>query len=193
MAQLIVSMNVSLDGYIAAQGDDDGSWLHIDEEVHRSFNELAAGAGAFLYGRKVFEVMIPYWPDAIDDAGKPSYEREYGRLWVQKPKVVFSTSLRETRWNTRVVQPDALEEVERLKRESNDDLLCYGGSQFVLALQERRLVDEYALFVHPSPLGAGLPFFRERLDLALLDVRRFDNGVLGLRYSAQPAVAGSSR
>ena len=49
------------------------------------------------------------------------------------------------RWNTRVVQPDALEEVERLKRESSDDLLCYGGSQFVSALQQRGLVDEYAL------------------------------------------------
>jgi dihydrofolate reductase len=51
--------------------------------------------------------------------------------------VVFSTSLRDTRWNTRVVQPDALEEVERLKHESNHDLLCYGGSQFVSALRSR--------------------------------------------------------
>jgi hypothetical protein len=82
MGRLIVSMNMSLDGYISAQAPDDGSWLRIDEEVHRSFNELAAGADAFLYGRKVFEAMIPYWPDAIGDATKPAYEREYGRLWV---------------------------------------------------------------------------------------------------------------
>ena len=107
--------------------------------------------------------------------------------------MVFSTSLRDTRWNTRVVQPDALEEVERLKHESNHDLLCYGGSQFVSALQQRELVDEYALFVHPSSLGAGLPFFRGRVDLTLLDVCWFDNGVLALRYSAPSTVAGSSR
>ena len=62
MAQLLVSMNLSLDGYIEAQGQDDGSWLRIDEAVHRAFNELAASAEAFLYGRKVYEVMVPYWP-----------------------------------------------------------------------------------------------------------------------------------
>jgi dihydrofolate reductase len=56
MGRLIVSMNVSLDGFIEARGQDDGSWLRIDEEVHRAFNELAAGADVFLYGRKVYEV-----------------------------------------------------------------------------------------------------------------------------------------
>jgi dihydrofolate reductase len=183
MARLIVSMNLSLDGYIEAQGQDDGSWLRIDEEVHGVFNELAAGAAAFLYGRKVYEVMIPYWPDAVGDANKPAYEREYGRLWVEKPKVVFSKTLKETRWNTRVVAAGAVEEVERLKRESSSYLLCYGGGQLVSALQERGLVDEYALFVHPSALGAGVPFFRRRVELRLVDVRRFERGGLGLRYA----------
>src|SRR5262245_13705439 len=177
-------MNLSLDGYIAAQGDDDGSWLRIDEDVHRSFNELAAGADAFLYGRKVFEVMIPYWPDTIDDATRPDHEREYGRLWVEKPKLVFSTSLKETRWNTRVVPAGAYDEVARLKRESKRYLLCYGGSQFASALQQRGLVDEYALYVHPCALGAGVPFFRERVSLTLVDLRRFATGVLALRYAA---------
>ncbi len=185
MARLIVSMNLSLDGYIAAQGQDDGSWLRIDEEVHGVFNQLAAGAAAFLYGRKVYEVMIPYWPDAVADASKPAHEREYGRLWVDKPKVAVSATLKETRWNTRVVEPDAMEqEVARLKRASGDYVLCYGGGQLVSALQERGLVDEYALFVHPSALGAGVPFFRGRVELNLVDVRRFACGTLGLRYAS---------
>ena len=182
MARLIVSMNLSLDGYISAGPEDDGSWLRIDEEAHRAFNQLAAGAAAFLYGRKVYEVMIPYWPDAANDATKPDHEREYARLWVEKPKVVFSTSLRETRWNTRVVQAGAIEEVARLKRESNEYLLGYGGSQFASALQQHGLVDEYALFVHPSAVAAGEPFFRDRVNLMLADVRRFGTGVLELRY-----------
>jgi dihydrofolate reductase len=184
MGRLIVSMNLSLDGCIEAQGQDDGSWLRIDEEVHRAFNELAAGADAFLYGRKVYEVMIPYWPDAAEDAAKPAYEREYGQLWVKKPKLIISTSLNETRWNTRVLSAGALEEVARLKRESKDYVLCYGGAQLVSTLQERGLVDEYALFIHPSALGAGVPFFRGRVALELLDVRRFGQGALGLRYSS---------
>src|SRR5262245_16798757 len=170
MGQLIVSMNLSLDGYIEAQGQDDGSWLRIDEELHRWFNEVAADADAFLYGRKVYEVMIPYWPDASEDATKPEYEREYARLWVEKPKVVFSKSLKETGWNTRVVPPDAFDEVKRLKQESTRYVLCYGGSHFVSALQRQQLVDEYALVVHPSTLGGGRPFFRDRLNLRLLDL-----------------------
>ena len=183
MGRLIVSMNVSLDGYIEAQGQDDGTWLRIDDEVHRVFNELAARADAFLYGRKVYEVMIPYWPDAAEDPAKPSYEREYGRLWVETPKVVVSSSLTEPAWNTRVVAADVIEEVAHLKRETEGYLLCYGGAQLVTALQEHDLVDEYALFVHPAALGAGVPFFRRTVNLKLLDVRRFELGALGLRYS----------
>jgi dihydrofolate reductase len=182
MAQLIVSMNLSLDGYIEAEGQDDGSWLRIDEEVHAAFNELAAGAAAFVYGRKVYEVMIPYWPNAVGDASKPAHEREYGRIWVEKPKVVFSTTLQETRSNTRVVAAGAADEVARLKRASSDYLLCYGGTQVVSALQDRGLVDQYALFVHPNALGVGVPFFRRRVELRLTDVRRFEVGTLGLRY-----------
>jgi dihydrofolate reductase len=188
MGRLIVSMNLSLDGYVEAQGQDDGAWLRIDEEVHHVFNELAAGADAFLYGRKVYEVMIPYWPDAAEDAAKPAYEREYGRLWVEKPKVVVSTSLTEPGWNTRVVSADVLEEVARLKRETERYVLCYGGGQLVTALQERDLVDEYALFIHPAALGAGVPFFRRTIGLKLLDVRRFELGALGLRYLSDSGV-----
>jgi dihydrofolate reductase len=184
MGRLVVSMNVSLDGYIEAQGQDDGTWLRIDEEVHHVFNELAARADAFLYGRKVYEVMIPYWPDAAEDPAKPAYERDYGRLWVEKPKVVVSSSLTEPAWNTRVVAAGVLEEVAHLKRETKGYLLCYGGAQLVTALQEHNLVDEYALFVHPAALGAGVPFFRRTVGLKLLDVRRFELGALGLRYSS---------
>jgi dihydrofolate reductase len=183
MGRLIVSMNLSLDGYIEAEGEDDGSWLRIDEEVHSLFNELAAGADVFLYGRKVYEVMIPYWPNAAEDAEKPAYEREYGRLWVAKPKVVVSTSMKEASWNTCLVSLDVFNEIERLKRASKGYILCYGGAELVSGLHERRLVDEYTLFIHPSTLGAGVSFFRERADLNLLDIRRFRQGVLELRYA----------
>jgi len=189
MGQLIVSMNMSLDGYIEAQGTDDGNWLHIDEEVHRVFNALASGADAFLYGRKVCEVMVPYWPDAADDATKAAHEREYGRLWVEKPKVVVSASMKEAGWNTRVVSTNVCDEVVRMKQASKGYVLCYGGAELVLALQEHHLVDEYVLFVHPGALGAGIPFFRRRTDLKLLGIRHFEQGVLELRYASVSAAA----
>lgn len=183
MAKLIVSMNTSLDGYVETQGGDDGSWLKIDAEVHGVFNEFAAGATAFVYGRRAYEQMVPYWPDAVNDVGKPEHERAYGCIWVDKPKLVTSTSLHETRWSTRVVGKDALAEIKRLKNVSNGYLLCYGGPTLVGALAQEGLVDEYALFVHPSTLGAGLPLFRHRAALELVDERRFRAGVLGLRYA----------
>ena len=191
MGRLIVSMNLSLDGYIEAHGQDDGSWLRIDEEVHSVFNELATGADVFLYGRKVYEVMIPYWPDAADDMAKPAHEREYGRLWITTPKVVVSTLLTEPGWKTRVLSSDVFEEIACVRQNSERYVLCYGGSQLVTALQERNLVDEYALFVHPTALGTGVPFFRRTLSLQLLDVRRFEQGALGPRYAslAAPAIA----
>lgn len=128
--------------------------------------------------------MIPYWPDAAEDAAKPAYEREYGRLWIDTPKVVVSTSIKEPNWNTRVVSSDVFCEIERLKQKSENYVLCYGGSQLVTALQEHNLVDEYALFIHPAALGGGVPFFCRALSLQLLGVHRFDQGVLALRYSS---------
>ena len=190
MGRLIVSMNLSVDGYIEAEGQDDGSWLSIDEELHCTFNELAAGADAFVYGRKVYEVMIPYWPDAAGDAAKPAYERDYGRIWVDKPKTVVSRSLQETRWTTRVV--GAIDAIARQKQDTKGYLLCYGGAELVSALRAHALVDEYALFVHPAALGGGVPFFRTRAALELIDVRKFTGGALRLRY-ANAAAAASPR
>ena len=182
-------MNLSLDGYVEALGQDDGSWLRIDDEVHAAFNERAAGAAAFLYGRKVFEVMIPYWPDAAGDPSRPKYEYEYAQIWLHKPKVVFSSALQQSNWNTRVVPGGVIEEVEKLKAEATSDLLCYGGPQLISALDERRLIDEYVLYVHPTALGAGKPFFRCRTPLQLLGTRRFAIGTVELRYAGVSSAA----
>lgn len=178
MARLIVSMNTSLDGYIEGPGEDDGSWLRIDEEVHRAFNDLAASADVLLYGRKVFEVMPPYWPDAAEDATRPAHEHAYGRIWVDKPKVVISSTLEENRWNTRVVAADAVAEARSLKAATSGYVLCYGGSQLIDALQTAGLVDEYQLYAHPTALGGGAPLFRSRTELDLVEVKRFALGVV---------------
>ena len=126
-------------------------------------------------------------PDTAANTGSPDSEREYGRIWLAKPKVVISTSLEETRWRTRVVASAVLDELRRLKREAASHVLCYGGSQLASTLQAAGLADEYVLFVHPTALGAGQPFFRAQVALRLRDVRRFQNGALRLWYAAAPA------
>jgi dihydrofolate reductase len=187
MGRLIVSMNLSVDGYIEGPGREDGSWVRIDEEAHTHINRLAAGADALLYGRKTYEVMIPYWPDAAEDASKPPYEIEFGRIWTSKPKVVFSTTLKEARWNTRVVEHGVAEQVARLKRETPNYLLSFGGADVASTLQQHGLIDEYQLFVHPSVFGSGVAFFRHSADLELLDARTFKTGVVALRYAPVPS------
>jgi len=176
-------MNLSLDGYIEGPGSEDGSWVRIDEEVHTHVNQLAGGADALLYGRKVYEVMIPYWPDAAEDASIPAYEIEFGRIFVSKPKIVFSTTMKEARWNTRIVDHGLVEEVARLKRETPGYLLSFGGADVASTLQEQRLIDEYQLFVNPSVFGSGVPFFRRPIDLKLVETRAFKTGMVALRYS----------
>jgi dihydrofolate reductase len=166
---------------MAAPGEDDGSWLRIDAPLHRAFNELAAAATCFVYGRKVFEYMVPYWPDAVGDATKPDYEREYGRIWVDKPKLVASRTMQQAGWGTRVVAEDAVDEVARLRARTDGYVLCYGGAEFVAALQRAGLVDEYMLFMHPTVLGEGVPFFRNRIALALKEIRTFPEGSLQMR------------
>jgi hypothetical protein len=67
--------------------------------------------------------MIPYWPDAAEDMEKPAYEREYGQIWCEKPKIVVSTTIKEAGWNTRVISADVFDEVARLKRETKGYIL----------------------------------------------------------------------
>jgi dihydrofolate reductase len=90
--------------------------------------------------------------------------------------------MREAGWGTRIVADDAVQEVGRLREATDGYVLCYGGAEFVTALQRGGLVDEYVLFVHPTVLGSSLSFFRDRVDLELAGLRQFPTGSLQLRY-----------
>jgi dihydrofolate reductase len=173
-------MHMSVDGYIEGKEHVDGAWVRIDEESHRFVNDLTARADTLLYGRKVYEVMIPYWPAAARDPDKPAFEQEFGKLWLDKPKVVFSRTMTEPQFNTRIVRGGIGGEVERLKKQSANHLLCFGGPNFVSSI--RAHVDEYLLFVNPVALGRGVPFFRDAEELELLEARAFSAGVVLHRY-----------
>ena len=92
MARVIYSMSVSLDGFIETPGRD-LDWVVIDEELHRYFNDEARDQAAFLYGRRMYQLMAGYWPTADDDPAIPAYMAEWAAIWREKPKVVFSRTL----------------------------------------------------------------------------------------------------
>jgi dihydrofolate reductase len=185
MSKLIYSFGVSLDGYIAAPGDDI-SWSVPDEELHRFHNEQAAATRLELYGRKLYELMR-FWETAEEDPERTDVEREFARIWKATPKLVFSTTLDSVEGNARLLKGGAVEEVARLKQEPGD-ALAVGGAGLASTLVRAGLVDEYRLFVYPVVLGAGTPFFPpldQPIELELLESRTFGSRVQYLRYASR--------
>jgi dihydrofolate reductase len=181
MGDLIYSMTVSLDGFIAGpNGEID--WSAPDDGLHRFHNERVRGLGGHLLGRRLYEVMT-HW-DRVDESSLSPTEAEFAEIWRPLPKFVFSSTLEEVGSNARLVRGDAVEEAARLKEESERDL-GVGGAGLAGTLIEAGLVDEFQLFVAPVVLGAGTPFFpalEERVELELVETRNFDAPVFYLRY-----------
>jgi len=188
MRKLIYSMMVSLDGFIESSNRKI-DWVIIDEELHRFANEQAREEGAFLYGRRLYEVMVEYWPTADSNPSAPSFEVEFARIWKEKPKIVFSTTLDHVEWNSRLVRDNVADEVRRLKAQPDNDL-SVGGATLASALIRLGLVDEFRPIVQPVVLGGGTPFLPaldNPINLRLLETRKFGSGVVYLRYErAEP-------
>jgi dihydrofolate reductase len=185
MGKLIYSMNVSLDGYVETPNHS-LDWANVDDELHTWFNDRAREADAFIYGRRLYEVMTAYWPTAESDASATEAMLDFARIWNPKPKIVFSRTLDRVDWNSRLVSGDVVGELARLRTEFDGDL-DVGGPTLASAFIQRRLVDEYRLLIHPVILGAGTPFF-PRLDhpvgLRLIENRTFASGVEYLGFAA---------
>ncbi|HZV73222.1 MAG TPA: dihydrofolate reductase family protein [Conexibacter sp.] len=182
MGKVIYSMGMSLDGYVE---DPDGGidFSAPDEEVHRLANEQAREASAFLFGRRMYEVMEGFWPQAASREDLPEVELEFARAYVETPRVVFSDTLAEVAGDARLVRSDAaVAEVTRLKQES-DGHLDLGGATLAASLID--LIDEFRMWVNPVAVGGGKPFFPPaggQLRLRLAEHRAFDSGTLYLRY-----------
>jgi dihydrofolate reductase len=184
VGKLVYTMNVSLDGYVE---DAAGSleWTRVDDELHRWFNEDVRRSDGFLYGRRLYETMAAHWPTAESDPAATEVMLEFARIWLSKPKVVFSSTLESVDWNSRLVRGDPVEELPRLHEEFHGEL-GVAGPTLAAAFVERGLVDEYRLLVHPVILGGGKPYWprhERRQDPELIEERRFGSGVVLLAYS----------
>ena len=183
MSKLIYSMSVSLDGYVATR-DRSLDFVHVDEELHSLFNDEARSLGTMLHGRHMYELMAGYWPTADSDPSATPAMRDFSRIWREKPKVVFSTTLEKAEWNTRIVSQDAVAEVQRLKSVPDNDM-DVGGPTLAAELIRADLVDEFRMYVNPVVLGDGIPYFpplERSLKLRLLEMRDYGGGVVYLAY-----------
>ena len=183
MRKVIYSMSVSLDGFIETPKREI-DWVIVDEELHTFFNDQARDMGAFLYGRRMYELMVDYWPTADAEPSNPAYVIEYSRIWNDMPKIVFSKTLNRVGWNSRLVRDDIAGEISKLKAQPGRDLQL-GGPTLAATFIQLDLVDEYQLFVNQILLGGGTPFFpalNKPINLRLIETRTFGSGVVYLRY-----------
>jgi len=184
VAKLIYSGITSLDGYTV---DSEGSfdWAEPAEDVHTFVNELERSVGTYLYGRRMYETMV-YWETAHTEPDQPPHILDYAQVWQAADKVVYSGTLDAvSSARTRIERRFEPDEVRRLKEAATGDV-SIGGPVLAAEAVRAGLVDEYQQFLHPVVVGGGRPFLPEgvRLDLELLDERRFGSGVVYLRYRA---------
>ena len=185
MVRLIYTGITSLDGYVA-DADGNFDWAAPNEEVHAFVNDLERPIGTYLYGRRMYEVMV-FWETAHTLSDEPPVFRDFARLWQAAEKIVYSTTLAtvssaRTRIE-RVFDPDA---VRQLKATAQRDISVSGPTLAAHAIRAG-LVDEVGLFVAPVVVGGGKRFLPDvRLNLELLDERRFRDGFVYLRYATKP-------
>jgi dihydrofolate reductase len=189
MGRFVYWMNVSLDLLIERTHGEDGGgeWLRISESLHREFNARARAMALSVEGRRIYEIMDPFWPDARSDESLPDFLREYGEIWTSMPKVLVSRTRTSADHNTRIVGDNAIEELARIRAQTEGDI-GVGGATLATQLLAAKLLDELLLFTHPVILGEGRPLFdnhAEPLELDLLEQATFDNGVTLHRYAVR--------
>ena len=179
MARLVYATICSLDGYVA---DVDGKWEWAvpDEEVHAFVNDLERPIGTYLYGRRMYEVLVAW--ETMDD--EHPLMRDYAQIWRAADKIVYSRTLEEpASARTRIERAFEISAVRRLKALSAADL-SIGGPELAGQALAAGLVDELHLLLAPAIVGGGTRALPDglRLDLELLAERRFGNGFQHLHY-----------
>ncbi|WP_030385513.1 dihydrofolate reductase family protein [Streptomyces sp. NRRL S-241] len=186
MRKLIYGMNLSLDGYIAAPGDDIG-WSVPSDELFQYWSDRLEATDLSLYGGKLWRTMSSYWPTGDQRPDATPAEIEYARRWRNMSKVVFSSTVEKVDWNTRLVTGDAVAEITRLKAEDGGPM-DIGGATLAAAAMRAGLIDEYVLATAPVLVGGGTPFFTALdswVNLNLLETRTLPCGVILTRYETR--------
>jgi dihydrofolate reductase len=182
MPELIYSLTVSLDGYIAdPAGEID--WTAPDDELFRFHCEQTRELGVHLMGRGLYEAML-YWETAEEDPSLSELYREFARIWKPIPKVVFPKTLESVEGNATLLREGAVDEAAKLKQQPGKDI-AVGGAGLASALHRAGAITDYRLFISPVVLGGGTAFFPrggDRVELELVESHTFSSRVIYVRY-----------
>jgi dihydrofolate reductase len=187
MRNVIYTINLTLDGCC------DHTKFNPDEDTFEYFIHLLRDeAGLLVYGRKTYQLMVPYWPDIANSQSETKADIEFAQTFVSKKKVVFSRTLELASaedGNTRIVRTNLRDEILKLKQEPGKDILV-GGVDIPSQLIELGLVDEYRFVIAPIIVGEGRRLMEgvslpEKLQLKLVESKIFESGCVALRYLKQ--------
>jgi dihydrofolate reductase len=182
MRKVIFAINITLDGCC------DHTKVNGSEDIHEHFVHLMRDADLLAFGRKTYQLMVPFWPDvAKNHSGETKATNDFAQAFDSKRILVFSRSLREAEGNnTRIVRTDPGDEIFKLKQERGNSILL-GGVTIPSQLMERGLIDEYHIVVHPTLAGEGRRLFedislQQRPQLHLVASTTLGSGCVALRY-----------
>lgn len=183
MRKAIFAINITADGYCS---HTDGI---ADEELHKYFTALLRNGDTILYGRKTYELMVPYWPDVAKSQSEDPATNEFARVFDSLDKIVFSNTLKSVDGNNaKISRTTVEEEVRKLRQQPGKDIFV-GSLSIASQLSRSGLIDEYYFVVHPVVAGKGPRLFegvtlQERLLLKLIDTKTLRSGVIALHYKS---------
>jgi dihydrofolate reductase len=183
MRKVVYAINITLDGCC------EHTKMSCGDEILEHFTQVMQDADLLVYGRKTYQLMVPYWPDAARDQSATKMTREFAQRFDSIPKIVFSHSLDSVEGNTRIVRTRLQDEILKLKQEPGKNILV-GGVSIPSQLTELGLVDEYHFVVHPIVAGEGRRLLegvslQERFQLKLVESKILKSGSVALRYLKQ--------
>jgi dihydrofolate reductase len=184
MRKLIYAINITLDGCC------DHTKQMVDEEVLEHHALLLRDADLLVFGRKTYQLMVPYWPDVAKNPSETKADIEFAKMFVSKNKIVFSRSLESAEdKNTKIVRTNLRDEMLKLKQEQGKNILA-GGVDIPSQLIELGLIDEYRFVVTPIIAGEGRRLLegislQQKLQLKLVESKIFPSGCVALRYLKQ--------
>jgi len=184
MRNLIFAINTTLDGCV------DHTKQLADDESHEYFTHLLRSVDLLVFGRKTYQLMVPYWPEVLKNQSATKADTEFALAFDSVNKIVFSRSLDGAEdKNTRIVRTNLRDEIIKLKREPGKNILT-GGVDVPSQLIELGLIDEYRFLVMPTIAGEGRRLMEgislpEKLQLKLVESKTFKSGCVALRYLKQ--------
>jgi dihydrofolate reductase len=183
MRNVIFAINVTLDGCC------DHTKMLADDEIHEYFTHLMRDVDLLVFGRKTYQLMVPFWPDVARNHSMAKAMNEFADAFDSTNKIVFSHSLESAEGNTRIVRTKLQDEILKLKQQQGKNILV-GGVTVPSQLIELGLVDEYRFVVQPIVAGEGRRLLEgislhERFQLKLVESKVFKSGCVALRYLKQ--------